>query len=50
MKMRRLTGRLLAHQRLALGSTVDGVDVEAVQGAGLQVCDLSVGVGRGGEL
>lgn len=45
-----LTGGSLSRQRLALHSSVDGVDVEAVQGSGLQVGDLCVRVGRHGQL
>lgn len=46
----KLTGKLLSSQRLALLSIADGVDVEAVERAGLQVGDLSVRVGGDGQL
>lgn len=40
-----LTGRLFSHEGLALHSTIDGVDVKAVQRARLQVSDVRVCVG-----
>lgn len=40
-----LTGKLLSHKWLALYSTINGIDVEAIQCARLQVGDVSVCVG-----
>lgn len=45
-----LTGRCFSHQRLALHSATDGVDVEAVQCARLQVGDISICDGGDGQL
>lgn len=45
LSMAKLTGRLFSYKRLTLHSTIDGVDVEAVQCAWLQVSDISICVG-----
>lgn len=37
-----LTGRLFSYKRLALHSTISSIDVEAVEGAWLQMGDVSI--------